>query len=57
MEILLAIFLSVLTGIVAIAFYYEHPKAEIPHGISEHQKLYVLHYFINFGFGLVSKTY
>nr|XP_002191534.4 arylacetamide deacetylase-like 4 [Taeniopygia guttata] len=54
MEILLAIFLSVLTGIVAIAFYYEHPKAEIPHGISEHQKLYVLHYFINFGFGLAT---
>lgn len=53
---LLAIFLAVLTGIVAIAFYYEHPKAEIPHGISERQKLYALHYCFNFGFGLVSTT-
>lgn len=56
MELLLAIFLAVLTGIVAMAFYYEHPKAEIPHGISERQKLYVLHYLMNFGLGLVSKT-
>ncbi|XP_071305180.1 arylacetamide deacetylase-like 4 [Agelaius tricolor] len=54
MELLLAIFLAVLTGIVAIAFYYEHPKAEIPHGISERQKLYVLHYLMNFGLGLAT---
>ncbi|XP_041907313.1 arylacetamide deacetylase-like 4 [Corvus kubaryi] len=54
MELLLAIFLTVLTGIVAIAFYYEHPKAEIPHGISERQKLYALHYCINFGLGLAT---
>ncbi|XP_063273395.1 arylacetamide deacetylase-like 4 [Prinia subflava] len=54
MELLLAIFLAVFTGIVAIAFYYEHPKAEIPHGISERQKLYVLHYIMNFGFGLAA---
>ncbi|XP_057895417.1 arylacetamide deacetylase-like 4 [Melospiza georgiana] len=54
MELLLAIFLAVLTGIVAIAFYYEHPKAEIPHGISERRKLYVLHYLMNFGLGLAT---
>ncbi|XP_056363861.1 arylacetamide deacetylase-like 4 [Oenanthe melanoleuca] len=54
MGILLAIFLAVLAGIVAIAFYYEHPKAEIPHGISERQKLYILHYFMNFGLGLAT---
>lgn len=57
MELLLAIFLAVFTGIVAISFYYEHSKAEIPHAISERQKLYALHYLMNFGFGLVSKTY
>ncbi|XP_064586798.1 arylacetamide deacetylase-like 4 [Zonotrichia leucophrys gambelii] len=54
MELLLVIFLAVLTGIVAIAFYYEHPKAEIPHGISERRKLYVLHYLMNFGLGLAT---
>ncbi|XP_066059167.1 arylacetamide deacetylase-like 4 [Chamaea fasciata] len=54
MELLLAIFLTVFTGIVAIAFYYEHPKAEIPHAISEWQKLYALHYIMNFGFGLAT---
>ncbi|KAM9256554.1 arylacetamide deacetylase-like 4 [Cariama cristata] len=52
MELLLAIFLAVLTVFVAMAFYYEHPKAEIPRGFSQHQKLYVLHYVLNFGFGL-----
>ncbi|XP_009871550.1 PREDICTED: arylacetamide deacetylase-like 4, partial [Apaloderma vittatum] len=35
-----------------MAFYYEHPKAEIPHGFSERQKLYVLHHLLNFAFGL-----
>ncbi|XP_066190305.1 arylacetamide deacetylase-like 4 [Sylvia atricapilla] len=54
MELLLAIFLTVFTGIVAIAFYYEHPKAEIPHAISERQKLYALHYLMNFGLGLAT---
>ncbi|XP_023796411.1 LOW QUALITY PROTEIN: arylacetamide deacetylase-like 4 [Cyanistes caeruleus] len=54
MELLLAIFLTVLTGIVAIAFYYEHPKAEIPHEMSERQKLYALHYCMNFGLGLAT---
>ncbi|XP_041332641.1 arylacetamide deacetylase-like 4 [Pyrgilauda ruficollis] len=54
MELLLAIFLTVLTAIVAISFYYEHPKAEIPHGISERQKLYLLHYIMNFGLGLAT---
>ncbi|XP_064326636.1 arylacetamide deacetylase-like 4 [Phalacrocorax carbo] len=52
MELLLAIFLAVLTVVVAMAFYYEHPKAEIPHGISQRQKLYIMHYLLNFGFGL-----
>ncbi|KAM9270204.1 arylacetamide deacetylase-like 4 [Morus bassanus] len=52
MELFLVIFLAVLTVLVAMAFYYEHPKAEIPHGISQRQKLYILHYLLNFGFGL-----
>ncbi|XP_075028195.1 arylacetamide deacetylase-like 4 [Calonectris borealis] len=52
MELLLAIFLAVLTVFVAMAFYYEHPKAKIPHGFSQRQKLYVFHYVLNFGFGL-----
>lgn len=56
MGILLAIFLTVLAAIVAISFYYEHPKGDIPHGISERHKFYALHFIMNFGFGLVSKT-
>ncbi|XP_026718612.1 arylacetamide deacetylase-like 4 [Athene cunicularia] len=52
MELLLAIFLAVLTVFVAMPFYYEHPKAEIPHGFSQRQKLYIFHYIMNFGFGL-----
>ncbi|KAJ7412414.1 hypothetical protein WISP_97139 [Willisornis vidua] len=51
---LLAIFLAVLAAFVAIAFYYEHPRAEIPHGFSERRKLYVLHYIMNLGFGLAT---
>ncbi|XP_008489452.2 arylacetamide deacetylase-like 4 [Calypte anna] len=51
---LLTIFLGVLTLFVAMAFYYEHPKAQIPHGFSERQKLYVFHYILNFGFGLAA---
>ncbi|XP_068271148.1 arylacetamide deacetylase-like 4 [Nyctibius grandis] len=52
MELLLMVFFAVLTVFVVIAFYYEHPKAEIPHGFSQRQKLYVFHYIINFLFGL-----
>ncbi|XP_063210050.1 arylacetamide deacetylase-like 4 [Chroicocephalus ridibundus] len=52
MELLLEIFLVVLTVFVAMAFYYEHPKAEIPHGFSQRRKLYFFHYVLNFGFGL-----
>ncbi|XP_069730655.1 arylacetamide deacetylase-like 4 [Phaenicophaeus curvirostris] len=52
MEFLLAVFLAVLTVTVAMSFYYEHPKAEIPHGISQRQKLYVFHYVLNFVLGL-----
>ncbi|KAM6296254.1 arylacetamide deacetylase-like 4 [Aegotheles albertisi] len=51
---LLATFLAVLTVFVAMAFYYEHPKAEIPHGFSQRQKLYFLHYVLNFCLGLAT---
>ncbi|XP_057280172.1 arylacetamide deacetylase-like 4 [Pezoporus wallicus] len=52
MGLLLVIFLAVLTFFVAMAFYYEHPKAKIPHGFSQRRKLYIFHYAVNFGFGL-----
>ncbi|XP_010122963.1 PREDICTED: arylacetamide deacetylase-like 4 [Chlamydotis macqueenii] len=52
MELFLAIILAVVMVFVAIAFYYEHPKAVIPHGFSERQKLYIFHYILNFGIGL-----
>ncbi|XP_014133750.2 arylacetamide deacetylase-like 4 [Falco biarmicus] len=52
MELLLVTFLAVLTVFVAMAFYYEHPTADIPHGISQRRKLYLFHYILNFGFGL-----
>ncbi|PKU29197.1 arylacetamide deacetylase-like 4 [Limosa lapponica baueri] len=52
MELLLAIFLAVLTVFVVMAFYHEHPKAKIPHGFSQRRKLYFFHYVLNFGFGL-----
>ncbi|XP_051642441.1 arylacetamide deacetylase-like 4 [Manacus candei] len=54
MELLLAIFLSALTVFVAIAFYYGHDKAEVPHEFSERRKLYVLHYLLNFAFGMAT---
>lgn len=56
MVLLLGIFLAVLTVFVAMAFYYEHPKAEIPHGFSQRGKLYLVHFLMNFGIGLVSQT-
>lgn len=55
MELLFTIFLVVLAVLVAMSFYYEHPKAKIPPGMSQRKKLYLFHYIMNFGFGLVSK--
>ncbi|XP_009477194.2 arylacetamide deacetylase-like 4 [Pelecanus crispus] len=52
MELLLVIFLTVLTVFVAVAFSYERPKAEIPHGFSQRQKLYAFNYVLNFTFSL-----
>uniref|UniRef100_A0A8C4KKZ6 Arylacetamide deacetylase-like 4 n=1 Tax=Dromaius novaehollandiae TaxID=8790 RepID=A0A8C4KKZ6_DRONO len=52
MELILAIFLVVLTVFVAGAFYYEHPKAEIPPGLTERKKIYFFHYILNFCLGL-----
>ncbi|XP_009905131.2 arylacetamide deacetylase-like 4 [Dryobates pubescens] len=52
MLLLLGIFLALLTFFVAMAFYYEHPKAEIPHEFSQRRRLYFLHLLLNFGFGL-----
>uniref|UniRef100_A0A8C6ZQN3 Alpha/beta hydrolase fold-3 domain-containing protein n=1 Tax=Nothoprocta perdicaria TaxID=30464 RepID=A0A8C6ZQN3_NOTPE len=52
MELLLAIFLVVLTVFVVGAFYCEHPKAEIPPGFIDRKKIYIFHYIMNFGFGL-----
>ncbi|XP_052547581.1 arylacetamide deacetylase-like 4 [Tympanuchus pallidicinctus] len=51
MALLFTIFL-VLTLVVAMGFYYEHPTANIPPGFSERKKLYAFHYIMNFGFGL-----
>ncbi|XP_021137493.1 arylacetamide deacetylase-like 4 [Columba livia] len=52
MELFLGIFLAGLTVLVAVAFYYEHSKAEVPHGFSQRQKLYFFHYTLNFTLGL-----
>ncbi|XP_065431251.1 arylacetamide deacetylase-like 4 [Chrysemys picta bellii] len=52
MEFTLEIFLVAFILLVALAFYYEHPKAEIPREVDQHIKLYILHYVVNFAFGL-----
>ncbi|XP_050787519.1 arylacetamide deacetylase-like 4 [Gopherus flavomarginatus] len=52
MEFTLEIFLVAFILLVALAFYYEHPKAEIPREVDQHRKLYILHYIVNFIFGL-----
>ncbi|XP_067422941.1 arylacetamide deacetylase-like 4 [Emydura macquarii macquarii] len=52
MEFILEIFIVAFILLVALAFYYEHPKAEIPREVDQRIKLYMVHYVINFVFGL-----
>nr|XP_025042916.1 arylacetamide deacetylase-like 4 [Pelodiscus sinensis] len=52
MEFALGICIVAFLSLVALAFYYEHPKAEIPQGVDQPIKLYIVHYIVNLVFGL-----
>ncbi|XP_075762531.1 arylacetamide deacetylase-like 4 [Pelodiscus sinensis] len=52
MEFALGICIIAFLSLVALAFYYEHPKAEIPQGVDQPIKLYIVHYIVNLVFGL-----
>ncbi|KYO48958.1 arylacetamide deacetylase-like 4 [Alligator mississippiensis] len=46
------IFFYPIKFLLAFILHYEHPKAEIPQGLEQRIKVFLLHHFLNFGLGL-----